>query len=837
MLGAVRHGLQLVSSAIASALGAKTFAQRVPVHVGTTEFTLGAPAQGVVVDVTMLPGGVGTFAIGGPASTNDGGYEAVVSAGFNVPGTETPSAADYLAIDDAIINAVEIFDDRGEKVETPDGEQVFGLLQAEATVADGDAVAAAAVENAQISFVYRPHATPGLPNMALYDLPDGDYSYGLKLHRRIHNLSYISLIVGADPLPDVATSVYYIPTFSGVSYTSFPVGSLVVATDVGRLREVGPNAWGIRKREYDEPLVADQTIFVRDTGDDDAGDGTTAPTAYATLARALLDIPTYHSGTNIFGYIIDWDSVGGTLDFGAGIEYRGGWPRLVIRGPDLAADAGIFNSGDGTATINAVASDTRAGGRQLTFAAGDIPGGAWAAHEHKGKRIALTSGAESGAVGWVYDNDATSLFVELDTNNFGTLAADDVLITDFPANLVIAGGVAEVLGSVSFINCDIEVQGALNMQQMFVQLAVTRIRLGNAAGSFLNMVDGGSCLGDSVYLWNQASGQRNMMLGTRGAKFIFNSGPSVVDGWGGGAARSINMNTWDMDLHFDQEVVFADVDQVHIGCPTITCGVANDGRFIRMHGCGHLFEQQITVEVGESRVELPAVFGTVTDNYLIALQAPANQGRQHWEFMEAPNFTTALGANVCGIGGAEAYFEHDVEIWGTGNGEKLLYVVDDWAGGPAPAVGPPGGLIGYLLSMDFAAPPAGESIVGHFTVPDEFRQGAELEFDFKYSSSAAALADADFTFNTALYRDDNDADVNPPANLETVANEAIPESLNLQEVTESQRIAMTDPDGLIGGIAPDPGDTLAINVVRNNVVGSVAVFSVYPKFRVWMTGL
>jgi len=50
MLGAIKHGLHTLTSAIASALGAKSFAQRVPVHVGTTEFTMGgAPAQGVAL--------------------------------------------------------------------------------------------------------------------------------------------------------------------------------------------------------------------------------------------------------------------------------------------------------------------------------------------------------------------------------------------------------------------------------------------------------------------------------------------------------------------------------------------------------------------------------------------------------------------------------------------------------------------------------------------------------------------------------------------------------------------------------------------------------------------
>jgi len=312
----------------------------------------------------------------------------------------------------------------------------------------------------------------------------------------------------------------------------------------------------------------------------------------------------------------------------------------------------------------------------------------------------------------------------------------------------------------------------------------------------------------------------------------------VIDGWGGGAARAINMNSWDMDLHFDQEVVFADVDQVYVGCPTITSGVANDGRFIRLHGCGHLFEQLATVEVGEANVFLPAVFGTITDNYVLGLQAVANQGPQHWEFMEAPVVTTALpGTNNCSIGGAEAYFDQDVEIWGTGNGEKLLATVHAWNGGPPAALGPPPGLIGYLMSMDFAAPPAGESIVGDFVLPAEYLPGQILQLEFDYSTNLFAGNSGDFDFNTALFRPGTDDDVNPPANLETLAGQALPESAAAQELILSPRIDMTDGAGDIDSIAPSIGDKVAVNVLRNNAGASLSIFSIYTNFRVWMTGL
>ena len=245
MLGAIKHGLHTLTSAIASALGAKTFSQRVPVVVGTTEVTPGA-VQVIEVDATMFPGGAGTIAVGGPASTTDGGYEAAVSAGFAVLGTAVASATDYLDVDSEVINRVDIYDaDTGEPVETPLGEQVFGLLQAQAAVADGDAIVAAPnPENLQVTFVYLPRANPALNNMQLFTLDAGvTYRLGFRRHRTLVNLSYSAMVVGGDPLPDVITSVYYIPTFTGVNPANYPAGSMLVAADTQEVRVAQAATW------------------------------------------------------------------------------------------------------------------------------------------------------------------------------------------------------------------------------------------------------------------------------------------------------------------------------------------------------------------------------------------------------------------------------------------------------------------------------------------------------------------------------------------------------------------------------------------------------------------
>jgi len=153
----------------------------------------------------------------------------------------TPSATDYLAVDDEIINRVDLYNaDTGEPFETAEGEQIFGLLQAANGAVDGDAIVDAPnPENVQISFVYLPRANPALNNMQLVNLDAGqDVRFGLRLHRILVNMSYATMVMGGDPIPDVVTSVYYIPSFNGAVLANYPEGSIVVAVDTGEVRSV-----------------------------------------------------------------------------------------------------------------------------------------------------------------------------------------------------------------------------------------------------------------------------------------------------------------------------------------------------------------------------------------------------------------------------------------------------------------------------------------------------------------------------------------------------------------------------------------------------------------------
>lgn len=234
-------------STIGAGLGStKLYAQPAGFVPGTSYFTLGAPAGVVAVPDTMLPG-TPTLAIGGASSVTNGGYLAVIEPNFVAAGTPVAGLTS-VSVDGRIVTAVSIKDAAtNEPVETPTGEEVFGLLQAwdDATTIDGVAVAANPNENTQISFVYysKVPGPPPAPAVTAYSLPAGTYYFAPNIHTTLASTSYSVLLGGDAPLPDVMTRVYYVATFAGVAYTAYPQGSIVVALDTDEVRNVGSTRW------------------------------------------------------------------------------------------------------------------------------------------------------------------------------------------------------------------------------------------------------------------------------------------------------------------------------------------------------------------------------------------------------------------------------------------------------------------------------------------------------------------------------------------------------------------------------------------------------------------
>lgn len=114
---------------------------------GTTPITV-TGAQHVLLDNTKL---TGNLAIGTDSTETNGGLQAAALAG-------SVGSAALTAISDSegsTTNLVELREGTtNDPILTVDGRKVYGLLQADSTANDGDAVGGVSSENCQLSFVY-----------------------------------------------------------------------------------------------------------------------------------------------------------------------------------------------------------------------------------------------------------------------------------------------------------------------------------------------------------------------------------------------------------------------------------------------------------------------------------------------------------------------------------------------------------------------------------------------------------------------------------------------------------------------------------------------------------
>lgn len=176
----------------------KKLAFRSPITPGTTDFTLGGSVGVVAIDAAKLVGGAGIIAVG-PSSNAEGGYIAADEANFTVAGTPSAGLSTAFDGDGILLNKVDIIDDATNEPPSDAGTTVFGLLQTVTGTGDGTAVAAAASENLQVSFV---KIDPGTEAITAVNLPAGTYHFGLTRQRSFYALSRGSIISGVDGLPD-----------------------------------------------------------------------------------------------------------------------------------------------------------------------------------------------------------------------------------------------------------------------------------------------------------------------------------------------------------------------------------------------------------------------------------------------------------------------------------------------------------------------------------------------------------------------------------------------------------------------------------------------------------
>lgn len=172
---------------------------RDPFDTAVQQFTLGAGAQGVVIDAAEVSRTPKTLAIG-LASTTTGGVAAALEPNFTVAGTLGVGLTQLVDSAGIVINKINIIDDATNEPPTDNDDLVFGLFQAIDGTSDGAAIAADLSENCQISFAKIDAATNTLTAVTL---PAGTYNFDLVRCTNFYNATPGVLLAGSGALPDV----------------------------------------------------------------------------------------------------------------------------------------------------------------------------------------------------------------------------------------------------------------------------------------------------------------------------------------------------------------------------------------------------------------------------------------------------------------------------------------------------------------------------------------------------------------------------------------------------------------------------------------------------------
>lgn len=169
-----------------------------PFDTSVQQFTLGAGALGILISNALVSRTPKTIAVG-PSSTDTGGVAAALEANFTTAGTLGVGLTTSVDSGGILLNKIDIINDATNEAPTDNDDVVFGLVQAVAGTSDGTAIAAAASENLQISFVKIDAATNALTAVTL---PDGTYNFNLRRCSNLFSLPAGALVSPNAALPD-----------------------------------------------------------------------------------------------------------------------------------------------------------------------------------------------------------------------------------------------------------------------------------------------------------------------------------------------------------------------------------------------------------------------------------------------------------------------------------------------------------------------------------------------------------------------------------------------------------------------------------------------------------
>ena len=194
-----------------------------PFDPSIQQFVLGAGAQGIVLDATLISGAPKTLAIGAGSNTI-GGVAAALEPNFTVAGTLGVGLTELADSAGIVINKVDIIDDVTNEPPQDNGDVVFGLAQAIAGTLDGTAIAGAGSENFQLSFAKVDSATNTL---ALVTLPAGTYNFNLRRLQNFFGLTEGALLSSAGALPDVIDPSGQLPRITWREYDITAPGAVL----------------------------------------------------------------------------------------------------------------------------------------------------------------------------------------------------------------------------------------------------------------------------------------------------------------------------------------------------------------------------------------------------------------------------------------------------------------------------------------------------------------------------------------------------------------------------------------------------------------------------------
>jgi len=336
--------------------------------------------------------------------------------------------------------------------------------------------------------------------------------------------------------------------------------------------------------------------------------------------------------------------------------------------------------------IAAVISDIEGrGGRQFDL----VGGGGLTLHDHKESRIVVTNCVAdpslNGTLGWVYDNDANGIYVELDSDTYGAFAPGDTFtIMTFPTTMTFPAGVCLLKNTtISFEDMIIEGNTFFVMTGGYnaFKRCVYRVSGFGGPGSY---PDGEFWLED-VYLKHNIAGQFQLGLATTDSIADL-EGVVIIDGWFGGTSYALITNNLRNQWWLGGKLTLANCEHWHLGADSYIrlktrVGAAPPGKkrpFVRAHQFTGSFLRLLAIQAtGRGRTVLPAVYGDCPAGYLVSIATSDIDLLDEYQvhFMETPDVVTTGITNECRIGTVGRYdYGEIVKVFGTGNWAPISYL-------------------------------------------------------------------------------------------------------------------------------------------------------------------